>query len=211
MAYDIEQQESLANFKGWLEDNAKSIIGAIVMVAVVWGGTSAWHWYRDNQASAASVAYDQYLHALESKDKDQAGKALQSLKDAHGSSAIASLAALTQAKLNLDAGDLAGAKAQLQFVIDKDVSHEFSLLARVRLAGILLDEKAYDAALNVLPGDPPAALAAEVSDRRGDILFAQGKINESRAAYAKALEQVPAQSPLKAMIETKLEALPSAG
>ena len=211
MAYDIEQQESLAALKGWLEDNAKSLIAGIVIVALAWGGTGAWRWYRDSQAAAAAIAYDQYLQALDGKDKDKTAKALQTLKDGHAGSALASLAALTQARVSLEAGDRVGAKAQLQFVIDRNASPDLAVLARVRLSGVLLDDKAYDQALALLPSDPPAALAGEVADRRGDVLVAQGKVAEARAAYAKALEQIAAQSPLKAIIESKLDALPNAG
>jgi predicted negative regulator of RcsB-dependent stress response len=98
----------------------------------------------------------------------------------------------------------------LHWVIDKSSSKELVTLARVRLAGVLLDEKAYDDGLALLPSDPSAGLAAEVSDRRGDLLLAQGKTAEARGAYAKALEQASAQNPLRTVIQSKLDALPAA-
>lgn len=210
MSYDIEQQESLAAIRGWFEDNAKALIAGVVMVAVVWGGTATWHWYQKREATAAALAYDQFLQSLDAKDKDKAQKSLSSLTQNHGSSAFASLAALAQARADQDTADTTDAKKQLQFVIDKNVTDELATVARVRLAGLLLDEKAYDDGLKVLQKDGPAALAYSVYDRRGDLLFAQGKLNEARAAYTKALDIAAAQNPLRPLIQTKLDALPAA-
>jgi len=129
----------------------------------------------------------------------------------HASSAYATFAALAQARASFDAGDRAAAKAQLHWVIDHAGNQEWVALARVRLAGILLDEKAYEEGLTLLEAAAPMAMAAEISDRRGDLLLAQGKTDEARSAYAKALEQAGAQSPLRPVIQAKLDAIALAG
>ena len=84
---------------------------------------------------------------------------------------------------------------------------ELALLARVRLAGVLLDEKSYDQALQVLNVDVPDAFASEFADRRGDVYAAQGKVAEARAAYSEALAKAGTQ-PLRSLIQMKLDALP---
>ena len=66
-------------------------------------------------------------------------------------------------------------------------------VAKVRLAGVLLDEKAYDEALKVLGGEFPAHFSAAVADRKGDILVAQNKIAEARDAYKAALDAIIAR------------------
>jgi predicted negative regulator of RcsB-dependent stress response len=76
---------------------------------------------------------------------------------------------------------------------------------------VLLDEKKYDEALKALAGDVPAAQATAVADRRGDILVAQSKFDEARAAYGEALAKADAQHPLRQLIQLKLDALPSSG
>ncbi len=73
------------------------------------------------------------------------------------------MAALAAAKAAFDANDLNGAKAQLQWVVDNGSDDEYKSLAALRLAGVLLDEKAYDEGLKVLSADVPAA----VRRRRG--------------------------------------------
>jgi predicted negative regulator of RcsB-dependent stress response len=68
------------------------------------------------------------------------------------------MSALVAAKVLYEAGDLAGAKTQLQWAIDHG-GDDYAPLARVRMAGVLLDEKAYDQGLALLK-DEPAPYAA---------------------------------------------------
>jgi predicted negative regulator of RcsB-dependent stress response len=79
-------------------------------------------------------------------------------------------------------------------------------LARIRLAAVLLDEKAYDEALKVLAVKPPASFAALFEDARGDVLQAQGKAAEARAAYQAALSKLGGgEEPARELIQLKLD------
>jgi predicted negative regulator of RcsB-dependent stress response len=82
-------------------------------------------------------------------------------------------------------------------------------VARVRLAGVLLDEKNYDEALKVLAGDVPAVHQTAFADRRGDVLYAQGKTSEARAAWQQALDKAEPQHPLRQLIQLKIDAVPA--
>jgi hypothetical protein len=66
---------------------------------------------------------------------------------------------------------------------------ETAALARLRLAGIRLDEKKYDEALALLEAKHAEAFVPLYADLRGDILAAQGKPAEARAATNFALEK----------------------
>jgi predicted negative regulator of RcsB-dependent stress response len=121
------------------------------------------------------------------------------------------MAALQAARLQADSGKPDLARESLQWVIDQAQQPELKAIARVRLAGVLLDEKQYDEALKVLAADVPAVHATAVADRRGDVLAAQNKVEEARAAYAEALAKADAQHPLRQIIQLKLDALPSSG
>src|SRR4030066_294482 len=56
-------------------------------------------------------------------------------------------------------------------------------LARLRLAGVQLDQKQYDTALKTLSATHSDAFAFRFHDLKGDVLLAQGKPAEARAAY----------------------------
>lgn len=211
MAYDLEEQEQLAELKAWWNKYGNFILTVVTIVLLGFAAYNGWQWYQREQASQAAGVYGQLERALATRDVEKAGSLAELLTSKYGSTAYASMAALQVAKAQAEAGKADRAAELLQWVIDKSAHGELKAIAQVRLAGILLDEKKYDEALKVLGGDVPAAQAAAVADRRGDILLAQDKVDEARAAYAEALAKADAQHPLRPLIQLKLDALPTRG
>lgn len=210
MAYDLQEQEQLATIKAWWEKYGNFVLTLVTLVLLGIAGYNGWRWYDRNQAAEAAAVYDQLLTALDKREPPKAKELAGSLIERYGRTVYAPMAALHAAKLNHDGGDLSAAKAQLQWVIDKSGHEEFALLARVRLAGVLLDEQAYDEALRALAVDVPPAQATAFADRRGDILVAQARTEEARRAYDEALAHAEPQHPLRPIIELKRDALPPA-
>jgi predicted negative regulator of RcsB-dependent stress response len=210
MAYDLQEQEQLATIRAWWEKYGNFVLTIVTLILLGIAGYNGWRWYERNQAAEAAAVYDQLLTALDKREPAKAKELAGSLIERYSRTVYAPMAVLHAAKLNHDGGDLSAAKAQLQWIIDKSGHEEFALLARVRLAGVLLDEKAYAEALRVLAIDVPPAQTTAFADRRGDIFVAQGKIEEARRAYEEALAQAEPQHPLRAVIELKRDALPAA-
>jgi predicted negative regulator of RcsB-dependent stress response len=213
MSYDLQEQEQLDTLKAWWKANSNwmTTLATVVLFAIL--AYQAWGWYGLRQAAAASSLYEQFEKASSSKDPKDATRArdlVGTLIDQHGSTLYAAIAALRAAKSNIDAGDLKTAKGQLTWAAEHASQKELALLARVRLAGMLLDEKAYDQALQVLKVDVPDAFAGEFADRRGDVYAAQGKVADARAAYTEALAKEGSQ-PMRTLIQLKLDALPGDG
>lgn len=212
MSYDLQEQEQLDTLKAWWKANGNWVAGGATVVLAAVLAYQGWNWYVLKQASSASTLYEEFERAADSKDPKDATRARDlagTLIDQHASTVYAALAALREAKANIDANDPKAAKAQLTWAAEHAGEKELALLARVRLAGLLLDEKAYDQALQVLNVDPPPAFASEFADRRGDIYAAQGKLADARAAYTEALAK-PGEQPLRPLIQLKLDALPPA-
>ena len=101
----------------------------------------------------------------------------------------ASMGALGSARYFFEKADLKSAKAQLQWVVDKTHSDEFRDVARLRMANVLLDEKAYDEGLKVLEEKHGEAFDAQFATLKGDLLVAKGQTTEAKAAYKAALEK----------------------
>jgi predicted negative regulator of RcsB-dependent stress response len=211
MSYDLQEQEQLDAFKAWWQANGNRL--SWVAIAVLAGVLAylGWNQYAQKEATSASAIYDQFDQASTAKDPKKAHELAGSLIENHGRTVYAALAALRDAKASLDAGDAAAARPRLQWVIDHAGQKELGLLARVRLAGVLLDAKAYDDALKILDVDVPDAFATEFADRRGDILVAQGKPDKARTAYTQALAKASPQQPLRSLIQLKLDSLGPAG
>jgi len=206
MAYDLEEQEQLAELKAWWEKYGNLTTWVLIAGLAAYSGWTGWNYYQVKQAAEASALYDTLQNAVVAKDNAKVQRAAADIESRFGSTAYGAMGALSAAKSAFEANDLKSAKAQLQWAADHGAD-EFKAVAKVRLAGVLLDEKAYDEALKVLSGDVPAAFAGAVADRKGDVLAAQNKLTEARAAYKAALDATDKKNPGRQLIQMKLEAI----
>jgi predicted negative regulator of RcsB-dependent stress response len=205
-SYDFEEQERLAELKAWWEDNRiyVFVLGALAIAALAgWQGWQAW---KVRQAEDAAALHRPVATAAKANDAKKVAEAGKALIDKQPRSFYASEAALQIAKNAFGSGDLAEARKQLTWVMERGID-ELRPVARVRLAAVALDEKKYEEALRILDGNKDEAFAAPVADLRGDIMLAQGRIDEARANYKLATEKAGPRSPVKNMAETKLNAL----
>ncbi len=207
MAYDLEEQEQIETLKSWWKQYGNLITWLLIAALGAYAAWSGWNYYQRSQAAQAGQLYDEITRAVAAKDTARVLRGAADMREKFGRTAYAEMAALTAAKAAFDANDLNGAKAQLQWVVDSGRDEEYRALARIRLAGVLLDEKAYDEGLKVLSADVPAAFSGALADRRGDLLMAQNKVAEARAAYQEALQKSDAKSPGRQLIQLKLDAI----
>ncbi len=207
MAYDLEEQEQIDQFKAFWAKYGNLISWVVIIALAGYAGWTYWSNMQGSHASQAAGLYNTMETALEAKDNAKAQTAAGDIRKEFGDTVYAQFSALAAAKMAIDTNDTKAAKAQFQWVIDSKYNDEFVTIARVRLSGILLDEKAYDDAMKLLAADAPAKFQALVQDRKGDILAAQNKIDEARAMYKSALDKTDEKSPAHNMIEIKLESV----
>ncbi len=207
MAYDLEEQEQLATMKAWWSRYGNLLTWLLIAVLAVYSAWSAWNYYLRNQSAQAGQLYEELQKGVGAKDSARVLRAAADMQEKFPRTAYAQMTGLSAAKVAFDANDLKNAKAQLQWVSDHGVDDEYRAVARVRLAGILLDEKAYDDGFKLLAGDFPPAFAGVVADRRGDLLAAQSKTAEARSAYQAALAKMDQKNPGRLLIQLKLDAL----
>ena len=205
-SYDFEEQERLAELKAWWEDNRLYVMAAVIAALVAYAAWQGWRWWGVRQAEDAALLYKPVAEAAKGKDAKKIADAAQPLIAKHPGSFYASESALIAARAAFDAGNLDEARKQLEWALDKGVE-EHRGVARTRLASVLLEQKKYEEALKVLDGNKEAAFAASIADLRGDVMLAQGRIDEARAAYKLAMEKAEGRSPVRNIAETKLNAL----
>jgi predicted negative regulator of RcsB-dependent stress response len=207
MAYDLEEQEQLATLKAWWKQYGNLVTWLLIIALAGYAAWTGWNYHQRNQTVQAAQLYEELQKAVAAKDNAKVQRAATDMAERFGGTAYAQMSALTAAKAAFGANDLKAAKAQLQWVIDNGRDEEYKALAKIRLAGILLDEKAYDDGLKLLSGDFPAQFAGAVADRKGDILVSQNKIDEARSAYQTALDKTDEKNPARQLIQLKLEAI----
>jgi predicted negative regulator of RcsB-dependent stress response len=210
-AFDLEEQEQISQIKAWWEQNGKLVTLVTVLAAIASVGWQGWNWHVSKDSGEASVVYAAIQKAAAEHKPQQAREAAGILIDKYSGSSYADLGALLAARSQVDAGDLKNARAELAWLADHSGDAVMRDLARLRLASVMFDEKAYDEALARLQGTPSEGLAARFADLRGDILLAQGKHDEGHTAYKAAVEALtaaikPESVAFRDLIQAKLDA-----
>jgi predicted negative regulator of RcsB-dependent stress response len=206
MAYDLEEQEQIANFKAFWDRFGNLIMWVLIIALGSYAGYNYWKKLERDWAAEGANRYAVLEDAVAANDNAKVQRIAAEIEKENGKTAYGQMAALAAAKLAFDANDLKTAKAQLQWAIDHG-NDEYKSIARLRLSGVLLDEKAYDQALALLNGDFLPQFAAEVQDRKGDVLAAQNKLPEARTAYQAALDKMDKKHPGRQLVQIKLDAI----
>ncbi len=205
-AYDLEEQEQLAELKAWWKEHGGTVILGATLALAAFGAWNGWVWYQRSQAAQAARLYDTLQKAARANDlkaiRDTAGAILENFPR----TAYAPLAALVSAKVQFQAGDLKTARAQLEWVVEHANNDQIRSIATLRLASVLLDDKEPDAALKVLEAKPHPGFEALYAMQRGDIFASQKKRAEARAAYQAALENAQPGA-VRETLRLKLDAL----
>ncbi|ATQ76072.1 MULTISPECIES: YfgM family protein [Massilia] len=206
MAYDLEEQEQLAAMQAFWNKYGTMLMVLLILAAGSYSGYTWWKRQERVNAAEASGLYTQMQTAAAAKDNAKVQRIAGDVRTKYAKSAYASMTALTAAKSAFDANDLKAAKAHLQWVVDNG-NDEYKSIAKLRLSGVLLDEKAYDEGLKLLGTSFLPQFSGAVADRKGDILVAQNKIAEARTAYLAALATMDDKHPGRAVVQLKLEAI----
>ena len=205
-SYDFEEQERLAEMKAWWEDNRIYVLGAAAAAVIAFGGWKGWQAWEVRQDEEAAALFLPVGEAQRTGDPKKIAAAAEKVVAGQPGSFYASQSALIAAKAAFDAGNLDEARKHLEWTVNKGSSVHRGV-ARVRLAAVLLEQKKYDEALKALDGSTDQGFAPLVADMRGDVMLAQGRLDEARAAYRLAIEKADARNPVKGIAQTKLNAL----
>lgn len=207
---DLHEQEQVEALKAWWKENGKWVTGALVIGLLGFAGMQFWKSHQAGQAAEAAKLYAEVVKQTASNDAKRIGDAADALASRYGSSAYAPRAQLLAAQASLQAKDVAHAKVQLQWVVEHASETALQDTARLKLGSVLLDEKKYDEALKQLDAAHPESFTGLYADLRGDVLSAQGKTAEARAAYQQAYDKTDAKSVYRNLIQLKMDGLGSA-
>lgn len=204
---DLEEQEQLDEIKHFWREYGNLITWALIAVFGAIAGWNGWQYWQRTQAVQSAAMYDEVERAAQAGDTARVERAFSDMKDKFGGTTYAQQAGMLAAKVFVEKGNTDAAKAALAWVADKSSDEGYQAVARLRLAGVLLQAKAYDDALKQLSGEFPKSFEALVADRRGDVYNLQGKKAEAKAEYIKAFKSSDERSEYRRLIEVKLSAL----
>lgn len=207
---DMQEQEQLDTLKAWWKDNGNWVVGVVLVATIAMAGWRGWQYYQHKQSNEAAGLYQQFVEQLASNDTKRVNDAAAAVMDKYSDTAYAPRASLIAAQVNEFGKDAPHAKTQLQWVIEHASEAGLKSVASLRLASILLDEKDYAGALKLLEAKHAASFDALYADLKGDVLNAQGKPVEARAAYKQAYDELDEKSGYRNLVQLKLDAFGAA-
>ena len=204
---DIEEQEQLDQLKHFWKQYGNAITWALIVVLGAFASWNFYQYWQRTQAVQASALYEEVERVVKSADAARIDRVFGDIKDKFGSTAYAQQAGLLVAKQHYSVGNINAAKAALGWVADKSSDTGYQALAKLRLAGLFMESKAFDEALKQLGGSFPASFEALVADRKGDIFLLQGKKPEAISEYEKAFKNFEDRTEYRRLVEVKLNSL----
>jgi predicted negative regulator of RcsB-dependent stress response len=204
---DLEEQEQLDQLKAFWKQYGNPITWALIAVLGAFAGWNLYQRWQTDQSTQASALFDELDRVAKSGELAKIERVFTDIKDKFPSTTYAQQAGFAAAKAYFEAGKSAEAKAALSWVAEKSSDAGYQAIAKLRLAGVLTNEKAYDDAMKQVSGSFPVEFAPLVSDRKGDIFLLQGKKAEALAEYTKAYKEFDERTEYKRLVEVKLNSL----
>jgi predicted negative regulator of RcsB-dependent stress response len=204
---DLEEQEQLDQLKHFWNTWGTLISSVVLVIALAVAGWNGYQYWQNRQASQAAALMDAVEAGVQANDAARTEQAFGDLKSKYGGTTQAAQAGLLVARSMVDVGKIDGAKDALAWVAAQASDAGLKSIAKLRLAGVLMDQKAFDDALAQLSGSVPAEFEAVFADRRGDVYQLQGKKAEAVAEYSKAYKALEAGMEYRRIVEIKLGAL----
>lgn len=207
METNASEREQLDEIRKWWDVYGKTILVGLTIGLAALFGYRYWQSMQESTAESASINYQHFLQIAAVGPNEEARSIGQAIMAGYRDSAYARLTALLLARLEVDDQKLPAARKHLQWVIDNGKDSELAIIARGRLAQLLLAEGDADAAwteISKIPKQGETTLFAEI---RGDILAALNRRTEALEMYTQAISAVSTVGGEVEYLELKRDAL----
>ena len=204
---DLEEQEQLDELKHFWKRWGDLITWVLIVVLGAYAAWNGWQVWSTKQAAQAAALYDTVERSAMTGDVSLLDRSVADIEDKFASTTYAHQAALLAARVYQDKDRTSDAKKQLQWVIDKASDEGYVAMARLRLAGMLIQENAYDAARQQLTAQVPTAFAPLMADRLGDLAVLESKPEQALQHYKAAWKGFEPNADYRRLVAVKLAAL----
>jgi len=207
---DLQEQEQLDQLKAFWKQYGNLITWILTLALGAFAAWNGWQYWQRDQAVKAAALYDAVERSAQAREVDKIASRFADLRDQYGRTVFATQAALLTARVQADAGQADAARATLTWAADNAGDDALRAVAHLRLAGLLIEAKQYDEALKQLDAAAVPGMEALVADRRGDVLAAQGRTDEAKAAWEQAWREMSDRLEYRRLVEAKLTAIGAA-
>ncbi|MFD1121082.1 YfgM family protein [Methylophilus flavus] len=211
MAYDLEEQEQLDEFRVWWNKNGKMAIRLIIAAIVAYAGWQGYQSWMNSKATAASTAYQTLvsnsLQDVDTKKAGQISKEAEVIQKDYSMTPYAGRAALFAARALHQAKQGEAAEKQLQWAVAEAKEPAIKQMAAIEIAGLQIERNALDDAKKTLEAINDSGFDGLKNSMLGDIYIAKKQEKEAKQAYIQALKGLDPEGKLFYLTQQKLDAL----
>ncbi|MDH5456884.1 MAG: tetratricopeptide repeat protein [Gammaproteobacteria bacterium] len=205
----LSEKEQIEQLRSWWSEYGGYVIGGLGLGIAILVGLNYYTSARLDAQLKGSVLYESLTQHVVSGDLDEAAAVADELAIDYAKTSYAAQAQLAMARLYMDKNRDQDAADALSQVIASDADEEVKLVARARLARILLYQNKAQDVVDLLEGQPSESFAAVYQELLGDAYHALGRIEDAQAAYQNVmLDPLSAQTVDQQLVQWKALDLP---
>ena len=204
---DLEEQEQLDELKHFWKQYGNAITWLLVVVMGSYAGWNGYQYWQTQQSTKAAALFDEVERFASVGDVAKLERSWNDMKERFPGTTYAAQSALLAGRTFQQAEKPEAALSALKWASESASNEAIAQLARLRLANLQAQNKAYDQALKTLakPFDP--AFAGLAADVQGDIHAVQNKPQDAIKAYSDAWRQLEDNPDYRRLVAAKLNAL----
>lgn len=206
---DLTEKEQLDELRAWWAENRWMVIGGIALGIAIIVGIRMRGSFETEAALSASSQYEALLEEVAAERSDPARTIADTLFNEYEDTVYADQARLAMARLYMDSGRDADAADVLRPLATARGDEPMQLVARLRLAKILLYQEKPEEVLELVKTPKDSAFAARYNEVLGDAHFALGNFEKAAESYNAVLADERGQQTVDlALVRMKLNDLP---
>ena len=207
----LSEKEQIDQIRTWWSTYGGYVIGGLGLGIALLAGINYYQSSRLEAQLEGSGLYESLTEHVVSGDLDAAEAVVDQLVTDYADTSYAAQSRLAMARLYMDKNRDQDAADALRSVVEGDADEEIKLVARARLARILLYQNKPQEVVDLLEGHDTAAFAAIYNELLGDAYHALGRIEDAQAAYQSVmLDPMAANTIDQRLVQWKALDLPEA-
>tara|TARA_B100001059_G_scaffold132157_1_gene132324 strand:- start:651 stop:1334 length:684 start_codon:yes stop_codon:yes gene_type:complete len=205
----LSEKEQIQYIREWWQENRSYILTALIIVIGGITGNNAWKSSVIEKQLSASSLYESLAVEI-SENNLEAGEIItDQISEDYSDTVYYEKAKLAMAYFYMSQSRDEDAANSLRGILSKSSDSELSLIAKTRLAKIMLYQKKYQEVINMLKGNFGHAFEAKHSELLGDAYFGLEEFDKAEFAYKAALQNTnQAQIIDASLIQMKINDLP---
>ena len=183
----LSEKEQIEQIRAWWSQYGGYVIGGLGLGIALLVGYNYWQSSKLEAQLGGSAMYESLTQHVVDGNLDEAEIVAAELGADYASTTYAAQAKLALARLYMDKNRDQDAADALSEVLASNADEAVKLVARARLARVLLYQGKAQEVVELLEGQSSEAFAAIYNEILGDAYQELGRIEDARAAYENAL------------------------